>query len=430
MKLHLWIYAFPVLEQFSFYALLIGIYFFSKRYFLYNRLAVFLVISLTIIKIYGNLGINTEYFQVSPFRLDLWLLVLFLAYWKGLHHWIVGAFLGFLIVFHHSFGAIYTLSYVQVLLLLCLIDIKDRRIPFKGRLKEYSSLYMKNVVLVIISFLIYKMFFAPEFPEAGEMFRKYNIGFLPISRRSFYWYVPGLLSALFLLLLKNRPRQDRGWSEGPLGFSTKYFQTSLFLIFLAIGNSLYFFGRSHENNILNVSGILMLVLFLFLDVLGFEINKDQKVRAKKFVLPVFSGLIILVISCSYAERAVERIKRQYKFLTSGNASRRLYYQSPVDLKIDEVKRVTHNSRKVIFISNVDFYYYYEGGYAPPENFYCFTQSWFYKEDLVNFWNTQLSKGYYLLIPADEFSHYLPNLVEMNHNNATLKLPDFVVIFNP
>ena len=91
----IWIKFFPVetlalLGRLSFFALFFGLYLFAKNFYQNKQLAVYLLISVIIIKVYGNTYPPDFCFQVTPLRLDWWIVLLVLAFWKGPSHWLVG----------------------------------------------------------------------------------------------------------------------------------------------------------------------------------------------------------------------------------------------------------------------------------------------------------------------------------------------------
>ncbi len=430
IKLNLSIYFFPILGQSAYYAFLLGLYFFAKKYFLDKRLAPLLVLALIVFKMYGIHLSNTGTFQCTPLRLDMWFLLVLFAYWKGLKHWSLGIILGLLIMFHFTFGIIYSVTYLILLGILFFIDIYGRQISLWQRVKKHWLLYNKNIIIIFFSFLIYKIFLSPNAAEAAFSYQKYNLGFLRISINSFYWYFPGIFSSVIILLLRNRPaREENITTDEQPRLSTKYFHVGIFLVLLAIGNSIYFFGRSYEGSIQAIAGSLFFVLYLFLDLVQFELNKNQKSIVYKVIVPSLAVCFILILSYFYAGRIIDRLKYQKTFIAKGRSSFAEYYRNPIDLHIEEVKRITRGSEKITFISKNDFFYYYDGGYV-PQGFNCFTYSFLLKKDAIAFWESQINNGYYLVIPVNEFQFFIEVLLGINHDNVTTRTPNFIVIYNP
>ena len=65
--------------------------------------------------------------------------------------------------------------------------------------------------------------------------------------------------------------------------------------------------------------------------------------------------------------------------------------------------MTFSSPKVIFLSKQDFFFYYEGKYSLPQDYHCFTWSWFILKDYIHFLNDRMDKGFYIAVPRQEIS---------------------------
>lgn len=409
MKFHLSIWTLPILGRLSFWVMLSAIFLFTKKYFMDNRLAVFLVISLTILKIYGNTYPPDFAFEVTPLRLDLWLVILLLAFGKGGQHWVVGGALGALIILHHVFGTIYAISYFMFIFILFISDVFIKNAPVKSIFKRYFSLYSKNLLFIAVFFLIYNIFFAPH-QSPFTYFLKLGIAFMPIATSSFYWYFPVIFSLVLLLLLRNKSL-----------LSPKFFETGILLITLTIGSSMYFLGRSHENNIINIAGSLLITLFLLLDLINFEFKKFPLPLIQKSIIPMTAMLIVLIISYFYADRASAVAFWQWENIKNG----RLFYKYPMPYNPMTLKTITHNNPKVLFISENDFFYYYEGGYNVPDNFQCNLYSWYILKDYVNFINDQLNNGYYIVIPKEEAIFNKEIITQLNASHFIIS--DFFLV---
>jgi len=105
--------------------------------------------------------------------------------------------------------------------------------------------------------------------DSAYLYQQIGIGFIQISKISFYWYFLVLVSATVAILFLKRNN-----------LSINYFNSSLLLIALSIGNSIYFFGRSHEHNIINISASLIFVLFLFFDLVLYHTEIKTQLQSK------------------------------------------------------------------------------------------------------------------------------------------------------
>ncbi|MDX8399522.1 MAG: hypothetical protein R8K20_04670 [Gallionellaceae bacterium] len=122
MKLQLDLNLFQMVAQFTYYLFLLVLFTFSRNFFLDKRISVFLLIALVLLRIYAGPYDAVSVFQVTPLRLDMWLILLLLVYFKGAYHWSAGVFCGLMLLLHKNFGIIYTGAYIQLLLTLCLFD--------------------------------------------------------------------------------------------------------------------------------------------------------------------------------------------------------------------------------------------------------------------------------------------------------------------
>jgi len=466
IKLNLSAYAFYLTGSLSSFALCAGIYCLAARFFLHRRFAFYLLAAFAVVHLFGNIRGGVVNFQVAPLRLDWWLPVLAAAYWKGPRHWLTGLLLGFLLLFHHAFGLIYALAYIALTAVLAAFEFADggnisvphlrlnpeiavdsenrdekgqsrfgtkkceqarrpvsaflcrrceaifRRIPLLNcdfRVK-YLRLYAVNLSMIAAAFLSYKLFLAPAGGAAMGAYAKYGIGFLPIARNSVYWPMPAVFAMVFMLLRKNKKL-----------LSERYFQTAAFMTLLAIGNSLYFFGRSHENNIVNIAASLLFVLFTFFDMAHFELNIIPASRINRLLVPALAAGFLLAVTCTYSPRAVGKIRQQYL------ACKNLWFILDPKVPAGEIRALTASSPRVIFLSLGDFPYYYEGGYV-PQGYYSFTGSWLFADDYADFLNRQLAKGYYLVSPVSEFADF-KEIVSKLRYKSTGETKNFVALTN-
>jgi hypothetical protein len=427
MKLNLDLNLFQVTGQFSYFLLFIGIFIFSKKFFINKNLPLFILISAVLIRHYAIMIDSSAIYAVTPLRLDLWFVLLLLVYYKGTYHWLVAMTIGLLLVFHKNFGLIYLLSYIQLLLTLFIIEciqiISTKKLSgnsFFHLLKHHLTLSLKNF-LIIFGFIVVSIFLFKGFlPESALLYQKIGVGFLPIVPQSFYWYILVLFSITFALLFIYRSK-----------LSVPYFNTGLLIIYFAIGNSIYFFGRSHEHNILNLAGSFIFVAFLLFDLLGNknEIRpktaKDEKSKktnaqsdkirlfekVKTSIITVFPLVFIVIAAYYYSDKTGDKLKIQYRNFKKSQ------YHYPLKAPIDfaALRRITNNSEKVYFLSyGNDFLYYYYGNYK-PEGYFSPCATWLLKKDLVGFMQDLIEKDYYIVTPEP---HYMIEIfTELKYNKV-------------
>jgi hypothetical protein len=427
MKLNIDLNLFQVLGQLSFYALFIAVFWFSKKFYINKLFAVFIVVLLLITRYYAIMHEPVAIFQVTPLRLELWLILLFLVYKKGVYHWLNAIVLGLLLMFHKNFGLLYLLAYYQLIITLFIVDfvaLKANGGYTKNSLREFLkkqfTLNVLNLFIIIgfvaVSIIMFKGFF----PKSAILYQQIGVGMIQISTKSFYWYVPALLSACFALLLKNKSKLE-----------SSYFQAGFIIVFFTIANSIYFFGRSHEHNILNIATPLVFLLFLFFDLLGSLSNTDEgavvKTKTKKassettgsyryaslkrnalVALPV---IFIIGTSFYYSDKINHKLKTQYKNLKK---SQFIY---PLDIPNDfaSVKKITNNSDSVYFLNyQDDFMFYYYGNYKPV-GYFSPCATWILKNDLIPFVQGLLDKNYYVV--TTDMMRIAELLPEIKYNNV-------------
>lgn len=425
MKLNLALKWFAYTGQLSYFFLFLSLFLFTSRFFKSGGLSVLFIFGLIIVRYYSASPSGAGFFQVTPLRLDLWVIPLLLANRKGIYHWLVGLSIGVLVVLHRNLGLIYMLGYLQLLAVLYLIDagglLKAKNFNRAALLSLFLS-HLKwsarNLLLIAVSVGLCLLIFHEVFSAGAILYRKIGIGMLQIDRVSFYWYVPVVLSALAVLILFYR-RQI-----GP-----QYSNTALFVVLLAVGNSMYFFGRSHENNILNISTILVLAVFILFDlfIYLFSQRPDSPVphaaaagvntgqTSTRFygatgrlylILPV---LFVFIACFYYSENVRGNIKIQCR-----SVLKRKIVKSRVAIPrgLADVKQITHGSSKVYFPGLWgDFYYYYYGNYSPP-GYFNPSAAWIYRKDWLHFMQGLLDSGYYIVYDNRGYNwinEYMPYL---------------------
>lgn len=419
MKLKIDLNYFQVLGQLSYYVFFIAMFFFSKKYFSNKKLPYYLLAGLVLTRAYGMIADPVVFFQGTPLRLDLWLIIIIIAYWKGIYSKTLGVVMGAMIVLCGTFGLIYSISYLEII--TCLVILKSLKQNFTLRsivnnFKKQISLSKTNLIIIGVSLLANLLLFGDIISRGTKDYSRIGIGFMPISKLSFFWWIFALISITAFMLIKKRKI-----------ISERYFTTGLLLIFLAIGNSMYFFGRSHENNIINVSGPLLLVAFLLFDTLSIKRIKDSlniNTRFSYIAVAALPALFVAMIAYSYSGNIIDRVKIQY----DGIIKSRYIYPMNLSLNLNEIKDTTNNSSRLYFISrNQDFYLYYYGGYK-PQGYYSPYSTWIYKKDLVNFIQQLINDHYYVAINKIDLSTEGEILPELRYDNI-IETQNFMIFSN-
>ena len=290
---------------------------------------------------------------------------------------------------------------------------------------DYAKQCATPLAIILFAFATaYFLFKNNEFPNYSGYYQKIGIGFIQISSTSFYWYILAMLSTVVILLFKLRNR-----------VSSTYLVSGFLLTYCAIGNSIYFFGRSHEHNILNISIVLLLLCFFMLDLISQSLNEGLVSKGsvslyRRYATLCAASVILVAIMVYYSDNIEEKTTIQ---IAQGAKGQMIFPlepdQSVYPVFLNRVKALTNNSSKVYFVGGPDFEFYYYGGYAPVG--YCnpFT-TWIFTKDLNRFLQGLLDDGYYLVCSA-KMKFMLSNLhyndaTELGHTVVVAKLPQRVL----
>jgi hypothetical protein len=405
MQLGLDLNTFQILGQASYFGAILGVFLFSRRLFRKKELSLLLLASLVLGRIYTGPWDIVQVFQVTPIRLDLWLVLLVAVYLLGPLHWAVALICGALLVLAKNLGIIYTLAYFQLLLTLFAIEYcdGDRKSPLLNSLSGYLKRCLKPLAIIICCYAAsYLLLHNNDYPDFAGYYQKIGIGFIRIASHSFYWYVPAVFGVATVLLLRLRTR-----------VSPQYLTCGFLLIYLAIGNSVYFFGRSHENNILNIAIVLLFVFFFLLDLCSVFVEHDLDSRdsfpfIRRHGALMAAGAVLLTQIVFYSDNILNKFFTQMDGLTH----RQLIYPcpeqpGPVADYLKQVRAAIGNSSKVYFVDRDDFALYYYGGYRLRG--YCNPfQTWLFTRDLHSFLQKLLDDGYYLICDK-ALAHHLSTL---------------------
>ncbi len=150
MKLHLDINHFQILGRISFFLFFIGAIIFAKHFFINKKLTISLLIALIIIRYYSIMVDPVALLQVTPLRLDLWLILLLLVYFKGVYHWATAVFLGLLVVIHKNLGLIYLISYFELLFTLLCIEVIQLILNKEINFTSLTALFKPLLCFIIV----------------------------------------------------------------------------------------------------------------------------------------------------------------------------------------------------------------------------------------------------------------------------------------
>jgi hypothetical protein len=405
MKLGINLWQFKFLGQLSYCAAILGVYLLSRKLFYQKSLSLFLLCSLVLVRIYASPWDIIVNFQVTPLRLDLWLVLFVMIYFFGAFHWSVGLVCGLLIIFHRTFGIIYSIAYIQLILTLGIIHVADNRNGAGrvdvGKIVSYLKKVAIPLVFIVLSYCVARMLFSRS-ADAAAYYQKIGIGFMPIAKTSFFWYYPIVMSVTFALLTVLRNR-----------VTYKYMTLGFLLLYCTLGNSIYFFGRSHENNILNISISLLFLFFYSLDLIERRLNDNSATVShgsfwRKRVISCFGIFFIATVVYCYSGTISKKLETQ--FTQAQALSFNQDAENAEDYNIEfveilkDIKSATHDSKKVqVFLDDGcgEFLLYHCGKYRNMA-FFSPTSSWIFLDELTQYMQGLIDSGYYLLLPVDTY----------------------------
>jgi hypothetical protein len=356
---------FQVFTQLTFYLFFIGVYFFAAKLFRKKALAHLFIISAVLIRLYANMADADSFVQLTPLRLDLWLIPLFASFYAGPFSVLTAVSAGVLLVLSQTFGFIYAAAYAQLLAVLLIIDFSA------ARAKKAALNWGILLVFYAASALIFKR----EGLDTALVFQRVGIGFLPITAGSFYWYFPAFCGAVFSMLLSMRKKLDE-----------KYFSSSMFILLLAAGNLMYFFGRSHPNNLLNVSTLILLTLYLFIDLAAVRYPKAV------YILP---ALLMAAAVSAYSGRIAAKVKVQASQLMRGRINSGAIAYPDVSF----IKREAGAGGKIYIASLDNQVLWTLSGGIRPVGYYFPMNTCVMKDEMTLFLQKLLDNGYCIAADA-------------------------------
>ncbi len=378
--------SFQSIGQLSYYLAILMLFHLALQLFRKKTLVAFFVASLVLVRIYASPWGITSCPQTTPIRLDLWIFLVMAIFYCGPFHWLIGFICGALIMTSTNFGIIYTVGYLQLLVVLCIVDCasKTPAITLPQVFKRFAVKSASSIFIICLFSLVTVLFFkSQKIWDYGSYYQKIGIGFQQISRHSFYWYVFPVFSLVAIIIYKLRKK-----------LTNQCYTVGLSLA-CAVGNSLYFFGRSEENNILNISLSLIFVFFILLDLFD-RWTCDKMCSGNKSISVICATIFVGILSFSYAINIHNRISLQMTSVINGDCL--LYKDVPMPNNgktIFLLKKYTSYSKKVFFATKFDLNYYALNGYVPISSYSPFF-TWIFQDQVILFLQSLLDSGYYVV----------------------------------
>jgi hypothetical protein len=171
-------------------------------------------------------------------------------------------------------------------------------------------------------------------------------------------------------------------------------QAAIFTVALVVANSVYFFGRSHEHNLLNLSISLLFCAYLGLD-LAWPAETDDSPIARALVHAAALAIVV-VPAYFYSGRALDKLAAQFAYVDS-NGPTPWDGEGIPDLHCDEIARVSPDGRVYVF-SGFDYWYYDRCHYAPRAYFHPMALARL-QRSLVDDITPLLNEGYKVFVPS-------------------------------
>jgi hypothetical protein len=224
--------------------------------------------------------------QVLPHRLDMWVLLVLLASRWRLDSLKTSLAFATSYALDSTFGFLAAGVYAAALFAHSL----DRRRTPETR----ATLLRVGVLIAPIAVVAaaQQAVFGSVISPAAAYYLDAKLGFLPIAPTSLFWPVALLLGWATATFMLHRQDPSSRWG--------------LFICLFAVAQLTYFFGRSHDHNLLNVSGVWLCAIFLAI---------DQATELGAFAAPIAGGLVLFAAfmgaqqSAPKLARIADRVRR-------------------------------------------------------------------------------------------------------------------------
>jgi len=386
----------------TFYGLFLGSYAIARR-LLRPGLAAPLLASLILVRYYGIPGDFCP--QVAPLRLDLWVLPLGLVLAVGLRHWSVGLLLGALCFFSRSMGILQLGAYG---LAVAVNFFAQRRAPGASATPFFRALLdlvigTKAVWGIVLLWLLAVRFAFGSFgSDAVAIYHQLGVGMMRIDPTSFYWWLLPLTGGVGWLAFSRRASLPSGVGEA-----------SIFAVTLTVSSSIYFFGRSHELNLLNTSAPYLFCVFLGLS-LAWPIASDPK--AVRWAFRAAPWLMVATCAYFYSAMGLGRMAGQLTEVTTQAPLLQATSAAPVPtIDCAEIRRAAPDDQVIFFSSND--YWYYEHCHLVPRGYFQPLYLAILTKPLAADLSKWIRRGYKLAVPrggqgefvAGSFAQFVPDL---------------------
>jgi hypothetical protein len=271
--------------------------------------------------------------QVSPLRMDLWVFLILSYFHYGTNSLKTSLVVSILYLFDDNFGFLYILLF----LFLFSRNIFLKKYP-------YSIINISKIIPILICLFLHFYYFHSFTSISSSLYQKYHFGFEVVSLISGFWVV--LFSIIFCLFFLQKSR---------------IFNEIIFLLFGILSIQLvYFYGRSNESNLYNISGIFLVIFFTTLYNCR---HFTYILELKKFKYLIGISVILFFLNSS------GEFKNFFKNLNTNTIFSEKDYNEDYIYKIKKSFEGINNNKIVILSENESIYnyknkYYQHGDFAP------------------------------------------------------------------
>ena len=341
-------------------------YFLAIKIFKEKFFVVLFLISLVLFKLLASPYHPMLSPQASTMRLDLWLPLFLVSFQFGLFSPVTSTAFSLAYIFDNFFGLFYFVVYLAFLAVFAFFRKRQDENLKIGKVIQLS-------IPITIAVFFQHYYFGSFFSQSARLVDDLDYWQLNISPHSMFWIILLILGLFLYISLKQK---------------TKYLKENYFLLMaFAVTGLVYFFGRSHENNLMTTSGIILVLLFLNLD----QISSIYGFKKSLFLL---SSLFILTISFFFSKPILTNLNNVYNHLQR----RVLVDVNPIDKSISQSPNLLANYQtgKIFLISGYDAYLNYRYSLKQEGYFSPFIANLF-MEDTIRLIKELSKKDYTILL---------------------------------
>jgi hypothetical protein len=313
----------------------------ALRMFAHRAMAHLFLAGLLMLRVGGFRFPTLDAPQTSPLRLDLWVPLLLVASRFGFASWATSLAFAGAYLYDDLFGALFAGLYGMTLL----AGYAAGR-PTLRALGTPGLLLRLAPLAAVAAFYLYVQ--GSPLSPAGSLYKNLQLGFLPVDPASLFWPFACIAGVSLALLARG---------DKPL---------ALFLFAMAWVQFTYFFGRSHENNLMSLSGGIVLIAFLGLDALATRLGRPRVAVGAALAMLLLCGIL-------FEESMYARVAQAQRNVAAGRLVLRSEPETWADGYPDYPARFP--GRDILFVSNYDAYLYYRYG-LPVRGFWTPFAAWF------------------------------------------------------